>query len=190
MHITSAISFVVLTSATSFSTFISVGVSDSSAGISLASASARRLRLISAPDNTGLTILVAGVHAADRAGDLRDCALFRHIPVDARVERRIEERGVAVQAQHDEASRGAPIAYRARHVETVAAGHVDVEDGDVRTMRLDRRQRGVAVRRLGDQADGRIGLDDMPQTGAEDRVIVRDQHGDDRGHSAGPPEAR
>ena len=86
----SAISFVVLTSATSFNTFISVGVSDSSAGISLPAHRRGGFGRSAGADNTGLMYWWPACTLGSRRRS-RDCALFRHIPVDAGVERRIED---------------------------------------------------------------------------------------------------
>jgi hypothetical protein len=130
----------------------------------------------------GTDVLLPGIHALDRADDLRDRVLFRHAAIGADVERLVQEAGVDVQRQQDDARRRRPIAQGVRHVEAVAAGHVDIEDGHVRPDRRDRGQRLLAVARLGGDVQRGVGFEDLAQACPEDWMIVGDDDGDDRLH--------
>src|SRR5581483_6159273 len=84
-----------------------------------------------------------------------------------------------------------------RRLEAVEVRHPDVHQHDVGAQRPDLVDRLTAVRRLADDLDLGLGVEDHPEPGAYERLVVDEQDADHCGASTGscarstkPPPAR
>ena len=72
-----------------------------------------------------------------------------------------------------------------RGFEAVELGHPDVHQDDVRSQRANLVDRVAAVGRLADDLDLRLGVEDHPEAGADERLVVDEQNADHDRASAG-----
>ena len=80
---------------------------------------------------------------------------------------------ITTRAWHDGVSREPP-----RGRDAVDPGHADVHQHDIRPQRRRLGHRLVAVRRLAHHVDVRLDLEDHPEPGPHQRLVVDDQHAD------------
>jgi len=83
---------------------------------------------------------------------------------------------ILVHRQEDERRGEAEFTRRPRHRETVLERHRQIEHCHVKGRVLQTRERLFAVGGFGDDFESRVGLDDLAQTLAEDRVIVGNEN--------------
>ena len=87
--------------------------------------------------------------------------------------------------EHQHPEPGVPVADEpARRLEPVEVRHPDVHQDHVRRMLARRIERLQPVARLPDDLDPRLGLEDHPEAGAHERLVVHDQ--DSNRHQADP----
>src|SRR5699024_12796090 len=79
----------------------------------------------------------------------------------------------------EQAGERAPVgAEPLQRVESAHPGHLDVEEGDVETVRVDLAQGLCSVGGLGYDLDGGIGVEDPDDAGPHEGVVVGDQDSD------------
>ena len=86
---------------------------------------------------------------------------------------------VEVEGRQDEHARVASrVGQPPGCLDPVEPGHADVHQHDIRTQLARQLDRLASVLRLAHDLHPRLELDDQPEAGADERLIVREQHGD------------
>ena len=103
----------------------------------------------------------------------------------ARPERLVDVLVEVERRQHDDARARAAAGDLARRLDAVEARHADVHEHDVRAERVGLGDGLVAVARLADDLDVRLGLEDHPEAGADEALVVCEQDADHRAEPSG-----
>ena len=115
---------------------------------------------------------------AHRLHDLRVGRLLEHVAARARRERLAHVPRVVLHREHQHLRVGRLLQHRRRRLDPALPGHDDVHQDHVRLVRA-RLEDGVAdVARLADDLDVVLGLEHAAQAGADDGMVVDDQHAD------------
>ena len=112
-------------------------------------------------------------HAVDEVGPAH---LLQHVAGGARHDRAEQRLVVGERGQHQAGDLGVLRADLAAHLDPVAVGQADVEDGDVRARRGDPPVGLLGGARLADDLEVVLGLEQLAQAAAHDLVVVEEEH--------------
>ena len=121
---------------------------------------------------------LAGVHGAEGPCDVVLLGPLEQIALSTGLHGREQRIVVIEHRQHAQRGRRSQPADLAQRAEPVQLRHLQVEQGDIRTVQHDLLDRGTAVGDHGDDLHVGQGADQRGQSGPHDRVVVGHQYAD------------
>ncbi len=125
---------------------------------------------------------VPGRRGVDRLGEEGGAGILQQEAAGSGLKCRVDVLVEVEGRDHDDRQRvgDGRAGEAARGFESVEAGHPDVEQADIRSQLVRQPDRLVAVGGLPDDLDVGLRVEDQAQTGADDRLVVGDEHSDHR----------
>ena len=119
----------------------------------------------------------------DRLDELRAGRILEDVAARARGECTTHVHGVLLHREHERLRRGSGAKDVGQRVDPASPGHHDVEQDDIGRRRTGQLDRLTGVRRLADDHEVRLALEQLSQPGANERVVIAQEDANRTGHS-------